>query len=55
MEGLVQNLERGVISRREFVTRASALGLGLSTIGAVLMACKGSKAGSDPGAQGERE
>ncbi|HEU5154627.1 MAG TPA: spermidine/putrescine ABC transporter substrate-binding protein [Gemmatimonadales bacterium] len=50
IEGLVQNLERGAISRREFVTRATVLGLGLSTIGALLTACK---PGADKGAQGE--
>ncbi len=36
---LVGELERGTLSRREFVGRALALGVGLSTIGLVLTAC----------------
>ena len=36
---LVRDLERGAVSRREFVGRATALGLGLSTIGLILTAC----------------
>lgn len=38
---LVQDFERGSVSRREFVGRAAALGLGWSTIGAFLAACQG--------------
>jgi spermidine/putrescine-binding protein len=49
---LIRGFEGGVISRREFVASAAALGLGLSTIGALLTACRGSKE-SDKGAQGE--
>ena len=36
---LVRDLKSGVVSRREFVGRAMALGVGLSTIGLVLTAC----------------
>ena len=36
---LVRQLRSGAITRREFVRRAGALGLGLSTIGLVLAAC----------------
>jgi spermidine/putrescine transport system substrate-binding protein len=36
---LVHQLQAGGVSRREFVLRASALGLGWSTIGMVLAAC----------------
>ncbi len=39
VEQLVQELRSGALSRREFVGRATALGLGLSTIGMVLTAC----------------
>jgi hypothetical protein len=42
---LVDNLERGTPARREFVTRAGALGLGLCSIGALLSACKEAKSG----------
>jgi spermidine/putrescine transport system substrate-binding protein len=38
-ERLVNEVLRGGVSRREFVTRAMALGLSLSTIGAVLTSC----------------
>ncbi len=36
---LVRDLESGAVTRREFVGRAMALGLGMSTIGLVLTAC----------------
>ncbi len=36
---LVAGLESGALSRREFVGRATVLGLGMSTIGMVLTAC----------------
>jgi len=52
VKDLIEDLERGGISRREFVTSAAALGLGLSTVGALLTACRGSRE-SDKGAQGE--
>jgi spermidine/putrescine-binding protein len=39
VEQLVAQLESGALSRREFVGRATLLGLGLSTIGMVLTAC----------------
>ena len=40
---LIRGFEGGVISRREFVTRAAALGLGLGAIGGLLTACRGSR------------
>ena len=39
MERLVQDLASGAVTRREFVSRATALGLSLGTIGLVLTAC----------------
>jgi spermidine/putrescine transport system substrate-binding protein len=39
LERLVQGLQQGAVSRRDFVGRATALGLSLSTIGMVLTAC----------------
>ena len=39
VERLVRALEAGLVSRREFVGRAAALGLSLSAIGTVLTAC----------------
>ena len=42
---LLQGLESGRVTRREFVGRAGALGLGLSTIGMILTACSKEKAG----------
>ncbi len=39
VEQLVAQLESGALSRREFVGRATLLGLGMSTIGMVLTAC----------------
>ena len=57
LERLVGELERGGISRRDFVWRALALGISVSSAGAVLSACgggdKGGQAGA--GAQGETE
>jgi spermidine/putrescine transport system substrate-binding protein len=41
VEQLVRGLESGRVSRREFVTRAAGLGLGFSTIGALLLSCTG--------------
>jgi spermidine/putrescine transport system substrate-binding protein len=39
VEQLVRELESGRVSRRAFVTRAAALGLGWSTIGTLLLSC----------------
>jgi spermidine/putrescine transport system substrate-binding protein len=50
---ILRDLATGSVTRREFVNRATALGLGLSTIGVLLTACKESKPGSETGAQGE--
>ncbi|HEV7364883.1 MAG TPA: spermidine/putrescine ABC transporter substrate-binding protein, partial [Gemmatimonadales bacterium] len=41
VERLVEQLERGGIPRREFVLRAFALGLSVSSVGALLQACQG--------------
>ncbi len=41
VERLVAQLERGGVSRREFVSRALALGLSMSSVGLLLSACKG--------------
>ncbi|HSR91285.1 MAG TPA: hypothetical protein VLK88_08255, partial [Gemmatimonadales bacterium] len=40
VKDLIEDLEQGGISRREFVTRAAAFGLGLGAIGGVLAACR---------------
>ena len=40
VERLVEQLERGGIPRREFVFRALALGLSVSSVGALLQACQ---------------
>jgi multiple sugar transport system substrate-binding protein len=46
---LVQRLEAGKIDRRQFVTRASALGLSLGAIGSILAACGGDdEEGAEP-------
>jgi spermidine/putrescine transport system substrate-binding protein len=41
IEHLVEGLESGGVSRREFVVRALALGLSVSSVGVLLNACKG--------------
>lgn len=41
VERLVEELESGGVSRREFVFRAMALGLSMSSVGLLLNACKG--------------
>lgn len=46
---LVRDLERGSITRREFVGRAGALGPGLSSIGMILTACGRDRAAGDGG------
>jgi spermidine/putrescine transport system substrate-binding protein len=49
VERLVEQLERGGVSRREFVGRALALGLSLGSVGALLSACQGKeKTGGTP-------
>jgi spermidine/putrescine transport system substrate-binding protein len=51
VERLVEQLERGGVSRREFVVRAFALGLSVSSVGLLLQACerkaKSAAAGAD--------
>ena len=49
VERLVAQLERGGVSRREFVFRAMALGLSLSSVGLLLNACKGKEGGAGAG------
>jgi spermidine/putrescine transport system substrate-binding protein len=46
VERLVEQLEHGGVSRREFVFRAMALGLSMSSIGLLLSACKGKEGGT---------
>ena len=41
LERLVGELESGGISRRDFVRRAMAMGLSVSSVGALLSACGG--------------
>ncbi len=59
LERLVGELECGGISRRDFVWRAMALGLSVSSAGALLSACgggdKGGQAGEGTGAQAGAE
>lgn len=50
VERLVEQLERGGVSRREFVVRALALGVSMSSVGLLLNACKG----KDASAGGDR-
>jgi spermidine/putrescine transport system substrate-binding protein len=45
LERLIARLERGGISRRDFVRRAMALGFSVSSVGALLSACGGDKGG----------
>jgi spermidine/putrescine transport system substrate-binding protein len=45
LERLIARLERGGISRRDFVRRAMALGFSVSAIGALLSACGGDRGG----------
>jgi spermidine/putrescine transport system substrate-binding protein len=49
VERLVEQLERGAVSRRDFVFRAMAMGLSLSSIGLLLSACKGKEGGGAAG------
>ena len=46
---LVRDLERGSVSRRDFIGRAGALGLGLSSIGMILTACGRDRSDGDGG------
>src|SRR5579883_1747449 len=46
---LVQDLQRGKIGRREFITRATALGLSFGSIAAALQACGGGSSGTTGG------
>ena len=58
LERLVGELERGGLSRRDFVRRAMALGLSVSSVGALLSACggdKGRQAGEGTAAQAEAD
>jgi spermidine/putrescine transport system substrate-binding protein len=58
LERLVGELESGGISRRDFIWRAIALGVSVSSVGALLSACggdKGGQAGEGTGAQAEAE
>ncbi|HEU4681031.1 MAG TPA: spermidine/putrescine ABC transporter substrate-binding protein, partial [Gemmatimonadales bacterium] len=49
VERLVEQLESGGVSRREFVFRAMALGLSMSSIGLLLNACKGKEGAGTAG------
>lgn len=44
---LVRDLQSGSVSRRDFIGRAGALGLGLSTIGMILTACGRDRSAGD--------
>lgn len=51
---LVDDLQSGTVSRRAFVGRAAALGLGLDSIGLILTACGGKERGGEQaGASGD--
>lgn len=50
--GLLQELVEGRMSRRQFILRASALGLSATFIGSVLAACGGESAPTDGGTAG---
>jgi spermidine/putrescine-binding protein len=47
-QDLVRGLKEGTVGRRDFVSRAAALGLGWSTIGSILMACTGGRGDDAP-------
>jgi spermidine/putrescine transport system substrate-binding protein len=53
VERLVEQLERGGIPRREFVLRALALGLSVSSVGALLQACQRKDKAAGTGADSE--
>jgi spermidine/putrescine transport system substrate-binding protein len=48
VQRLVLDFEAGGVSRREFVRRATALGLSVGTVGMILTACGGEKAARRP-------
>jgi spermidine/putrescine transport system substrate-binding protein len=50
VEGLIEQLERGAMSRREFALRALALGLSVGSIGILLQACERDDQGTRAGA-----
>jgi spermidine/putrescine-binding protein len=50
LEGLVDELQHGRLSRRQFMERALALGLSASVIGTVLAACGGTSSSTGGGA-----
>ena len=52
VERLVDQLEHGGVSRREFVVRALALGVSISSIGLLLNACQSKDAGRGAGGDG---
>jgi spermidine/putrescine transport system substrate-binding protein len=52
--GLARDLRGGTLSRREFVQRAAALGLGLGSISALLGACDGEPRGTSAVGSGPR-
>lgn len=57
-EQLIDQLQSGCLSRREFVARAAALGLSFSTIGLVLTSCRGKgegQASADSTAAGQAD
>ena len=53
VEHLVAQLERGAITRRDFVWRTLGLGLSVSSVGLLLSACGGGKEGGAPAAGAE--
>jgi spermidine/putrescine transport system substrate-binding protein len=55
LERLVGQLESGGISRRDFVWRAMALGLSVSSVGALLSACGGGEKGGQAGGEGSAQ
>ncbi len=53
VERLVEQLERGGVSRREFVSRALALGVSMSSVGLLLSACKGKEGSAGDGTRAD--
>jgi spermidine/putrescine transport system substrate-binding protein len=47
LRGLVRGLESGKVTRREFIGRSGTLGLGLSSLGAILTACGRDRSAGD--------
>ncbi len=54
VQTLLLDLQRGRISRRDFVTRSLALGVSLSTVSSVLAACGGSAGNAGSGATSKK-